>query len=985
MFAENAGFGQRSLIARLLPLLLAVAGFLLYLLTLNGWISLANLGLMARISGWLWRPDFGQPLTVALFFPFRCLPETWVPVALNLFTAGCAAGVLALLARSVSLLPYYQNPPDKKREFEPRPQLLSLPSAWIPPVLAAVVCGLELSFWEHATSATGEIVDLLVFAYVLRCLLEFRVAREQKWLTRSAFVYGLGMANNWLMIAYLPVYIFAVLRSKSLGRFLKPKFLLLMAGWGLAGVSLYLLLPTVHSIWSNEHVGFWKELKTHLRFQKGALGAFREPAFRWLALSSLAPFLVLSIRWTSHTVHTGDDNILGILLARATGHFVHGLMLVMSLWIALDPLFSPRHRDLGTPMLTYYYISALAFGYCVGYFLLLGSRHSRSRMPAKVAKIGTVVVCVLPVVLLWKNLGQVRITNGPALHEFARELYSDLPMGRSVVLSDDILQSLLLKAELVSHRGEKEPVLLDSGSLGSAQYLIRMASRYQARWPVPAPTNRVETIGASKLLQLIDGFVAQEPVFYLHPNSGLFYERFREVPNGFVHRFVARKAPETAPGSGNTNGATPGTGMVSAPAPMSDGRWPFGQFTWVAPLLDSNQKLWETRWVTTLQKVNARGQSSFPAWARPVLDTFRLQPEGNFTLTFVNSTIARALDDWGVQLQRNGHLTEAGTWFERAFELDSLNLSADINVEYNRRLRQGTAPRMSGAEIEKLFPEAFRKYPNWREVLANNGPIDEPAVLVRTGRILMSGGNPVQAAEAFVRSAQLAPEWAAPKLWLALVCNGLNEFNIALEMTGQVLNLAQPPEQGGLLQLLNCRATALQQLGRTNAATAFIEEFLRKHPDNSELQVTAAELYARNLQFEDELRVLEELLKRDSGNLELMAKKGLAQLQLARYDAAIATLSQVLATDPSNDEARLQRALAYLGSDQLEAARSDYNQLLKTTNAVQNALFGLGSIAWRQQDTNTATQYYQQFLAKAVPQSPQYTEASERLRRLKQP
>jgi tetratricopeptide (TPR) repeat protein len=362
-----------------------------------------------------------------------------------------------------------------------------------------------------------------------------------------------------------------------------------------------------------------------------------------------------------------------------------------------------------------------------------------------------------------------------------------------------------------------------------------------------------------------------------------------------------------------------------------------------------------------------------------------LQPEVNFTLTFVNSAIARALDDWGVQLQRNGHLTEAGTWFERAVELDSLNLSADINVEYNRRLRQGTAPRMSGAEIERLFPEAFRKYPNWREVLANNGPIDEPAVLVRTGHILTAGGNPVQAAEAFARSAQLAPDWAAPKLWLAQVCNGLNEFAIALEMTSQVLNLAQPPEQSGLPQLLYCRATALQQLGRPNAATDIIEELLRKHPDNSELQVAAAEFYARNLQFEDELRVLQELLKRDPGHLELMAKKGLAQLQLARYDEAIATLSQVLATDPSNDEARLQRALAYLGSDQLEAARSDYNQLLKTTNAVQNALFGLGSIAWRQQDTNTATQYYQQFLAKAVPQSPQYTEASERLRRLKQP
>jgi tetratricopeptide (TPR) repeat protein len=367
------------------------------------------------------------------------------------------------------------------------------------------------------------------------------------------------------------------------------------------------------------------------------------------------------------------------------------------------------------------------------------------------------------------------------------------------------------------------------------------------------------------------------------------------------------------------------------------------------------------------------------------LEVLRMRPEENTTLAFVNSAMARALDDWGVELQRSERLSEAGTWFERALELDSLNLAADINGEYNRRLRQGSAPRMSGTEIETLFPEAFRKYPNWRDVFANNGPIDEPAVLVRTGRILMSGGNPVQAAEAFARSVRLAPGWAAPKLWLAQVCNGLKEFNTALELTGQVLNLAQAPQETALPQLLYCRATALQQLGQTNAATAVIEEFLRKHPDNSELQVAAADIYARNLQFEDELRVLQELLKHDPGHLELMAKKGLAQLQLGQYDAAIATLSQVLATDPANDDARLQRALAYLFSNQLEAARGDYNELLKTTNAVQNALFGLGSIAWRQQDTNTAAKYYQQFLAKAVPQSPQYAEASERLRKLKQP
>jgi len=40
-------------------------------------------------------------------------------------------------------------------------------------------------------------IDLLAFAYVIRCLLEFRLDQKQAWLSRAALVFGAGMANNW--------------------------------------------------------------------------------------------------------------------------------------------------------------------------------------------------------------------------------------------------------------------------------------------------------------------------------------------------------------------------------------------------------------------------------------------------------------------------------------------------------------------------------------------------------------------------------------------------------------------------------------------------------------------------------------------------------------------------------------------------------------------------------------------------------------------
>ena len=60
-----------------------------------------------------------------------------------------------LLARSVALLRY--DLPVPKGFVKDRPfSMLLAPVAWMPPLLAAMLCGLQLSFWEHATAASGD-------------------------------------------------------------------------------------------------------------------------------------------------------------------------------------------------------------------------------------------------------------------------------------------------------------------------------------------------------------------------------------------------------------------------------------------------------------------------------------------------------------------------------------------------------------------------------------------------------------------------------------------------------------------------------------------------------------------------------------------------------------------------------------------------------------------------------------------------------------
>src|SRR5260221_1817261 len=100
-FKPSLGFVQRRL-----PWLVAGGVFLLYLLTLRRWITYLGLGPLARATGWDWHPTLHMPLQFLLTYPCRWLPAGLQVIGLNLFAAICATLSLALLARSVALLPH---------------------------------------------------------------------------------------------------------------------------------------------------------------------------------------------------------------------------------------------------------------------------------------------------------------------------------------------------------------------------------------------------------------------------------------------------------------------------------------------------------------------------------------------------------------------------------------------------------------------------------------------------------------------------------------------------------------------------------------------------------------------------------------------------------------------------------------------------------------------------------------------------------------
>jgi tetratricopeptide (TPR) repeat protein len=956
-----------------LPWILGAVALLVYAITLNHWVSLYSLGTVARLSGWTWQPELYHPLIAIILWPFGLLPEPWIPVALNLFTAACAALTLVLLARSIALLPHA---PSASSGVTQSSQLASLAprAAWMAPVLAVMACGLQATFWEHATSGTGEMIDLLLLAYIIRCLLEFRTERNESWLARAAFLYGAGMTNNWALFVYLPLFLIAAVRLNGLQRLdfgyrvPNPRFLLCLGLWGLAGLSLYLLLPALYSLSSVHHLDFWIALKSNLKFQKDALQYFLRTGLGLLALATCLPLLAISFRWDFGPSQSGTENP-SLRITRAAIHFVHAVLLLAALWLMLDPPFSPRTLGYGTGPLAQYYVSALVAGYCAGYFLVIGSRARArpagaivdvpGRGPEHFASLAIPAVCALlvavPPTLVLRNLSQIRTTNGPAVHEFASRLYDGLPTGKSVVLSDDPTELYLLRAELGARGYRKAAMLLDTRWLGSEQYESFMARQFKERWPLAPGTNHLDEPKSLPPLALLSALSTNELLVYLHASFDYCFEKFAERPCGPVH-FL----PERAAG-----------GLIGQ---RLDKR-----------TAATNEQYWEQRWSASLQalarQTGERGCQP-PPWAMRLFDALYLRSEQNRTASYLGAAYAKSLNYWGVQMQRLGHWTQARLWFQRALELNAGNLSAQINLEYNERHQRGDTARLTREAVEAQFSGLFGNYRSWEQAARDNGPVDEPTFLLRTAGFLGVERNYHQAAAEFVRCTELAPDWVEPQLGLAESYVVLGDYADGLRLA-ETLSAASPPLAGlDEATLVSCKARAFQGLGRRKEAASCIESFVRQHQEQPEVLSTAMRLYLQCEQYALALPLLDQLLSREPNNPEFLQSKGIAHMGLWQYDAAIAALTRSLALNPSDPAIRVNRAIACLRAGRLDEARADYQELLKRFPNAFQVLYGLGEIASRQQETNAAIRFYERYLANGIPGSDEYKLVAYRLKRL---
>ena len=977
-----SGFVQRKL-----PWIVGAGALIVFLLTINQWVSLRSLGYVARVVGWEMELPLQWPLFFTITYPFRFLPASVQPVALNLFSVLCATLTVVLLARSVALLPHDRTHDQRIRERSEF-SLLTIPLAWVPVVLACGALAFQLTFWENATSLTNEMLDLLCFAYVIRCLLEFRITQDDRWLAKMAFVYGLAVTNSWAMIGFFPLFLGAVIWIKGV-RFFDPGFLVRTLVCGLAGLLLYLVLPAVWMIKGGGDHSFWDVLKTNLLTQKLYLidQKFYRNRALLLGLTSVLPVILMGIRWRTHE---GDTNAAAGMLTNAAFRIIHLFFLAACLWIVFDPAYSPRALGMNLSYLTFYFLGALVIGYYSGYALLVFTEAPRRgrTSPGALGKLLNPIVrfailaaaVLVPLGLIYKNYPRVRAENGAVLKTFAARLVASLPPAPAYLLSDDPYALALVQAHLGATRKGDDYVFVSTGSLEQPAYHGKLRQRYGERWPDLIPDEEEDAnakVSQPEIQAAVHSLARSNVVVYLHPSFGYFFEAVYPRPNGESYR-LQPFSPE----------------QYFAP-PLS------------AEQIAANEAYWRNSadYITRIESLQER-ESLDAGW--------------------IARYYSRALNTWGVEMQRAGKVKEAASFLADALKLNSNNIPARVNHEFNQAFQSGSnVARVTGKTLE----ERFGPYRTWDRILADNGPFEHPDFCEPFGMNLLGQGQYRQAALQFSRVLHYQPTNFVSRIGFAKSLIGGNWLDEAmaqldaLEKSGALSEAEKvdvavtratayfgKQEYGKAEETLKTAQRAMpsqtalgesmfefyRQTGNLTNALAVIDSQLARTPTNVVIHLQKAELllsatdfkgahetldrvltlapknvpahlfhafaYIQEGEHDKALTVLERLLRENSDHPQALLYKGIAHFQKEELEPARKAFDAILSQEPDHQLALRNRAVLHLRAKRWSEAKEDYQRLRKLSPRSHSVMYGLAEVAAEEGKNADAIRYYEAYL-----------------------
>ncbi|MCX6923091.1 MAG: tetratricopeptide repeat protein, partial [Verrucomicrobia bacterium] len=453
------------------------------------------------------------------------------------------------------------------------------------------------------------------------------------------------------------------------------------------------------------------------------------------------------------------------------------------------------------------------------------------------------------------------------------------------------------------------------------------------------------------LLHLMTLLVQSNRVYYLHPGFGYLMEYFYLQPRGLLYE------------------------LKLYPTNALDGLLP------TAPELAENRAFWQR----AIERGVAPTARSITAAARPnpgvggrLLDQMHVQTSLSDLMGALAAWYASALNCWGVTLQRTDQWTEAARCFALASELDPGNLPAQANLRCNRNLQAGQKLTLS---TFKSNEEQFGKYRNWNEVLARDGPFDDPTFCYQLSVACAQRNLWRQAGQHLERVLAMVPSDLNARLAWGHLLNRWRMPDRALQVAAGIQ--ADPGLQplGANVKVELAFMEAEAWFGKTNRAKAegVLQALLDAQPKDTVLLDQAAAFFRAHGSYTNALRIADQRLNLASDEVSRLVDKGLLCLLAGEFSNAIPPLTRVLSLTNSYD-GRINRALAYLHLGRFDAAEADYQEALRAFPNSYQSYYGLGEVARGKGETNVALRYYRQYLSKAPAGSPEARIVAGRLK-----
>jgi tetratricopeptide (TPR) repeat protein len=922
--------------ARYLPWLLGGLMLGVYLLTLNHRVSSTSLGQIDALEGLNGSPRLTQPVAYLFTRPLGWLPAAWIPLAANVWTAVCAALSLVWLARSVALLPHdltrFAPLTTWKLGFVP-PRLMTSRTAWLPPLAAVLVCGLHINFWADAVEVNSDLFNLMLFSLVVRSLLEYNASGRNAWLLLGAAAGGLCVANDSMMLVFLPAGLLGLIGVKRIfvfnerflkrlvrrqkaheqelrwwqipGRWLREEPLLWqLPGCWLAGVSLFFLLPLLAGWHAFYPIDFGPAcLDAWRRYSAGLLHFHPHLLLSAVMLSAMLPVILAGLRFF-HLLSTGSR--FQFCFGAICLQLGYGFIFLFCLWILLETPFSPRALGLGAASLPLYYLGALTIGHIVGHFLLTavivpGRARSRRRMSplellearinlfVRLLKRGTLVllgVCALgyPALLIRNNLSEIQGRRADPVGAYIDRLVDTLPAKGTVILGDDPFRLAFLQITLMVEGRSADYLVVQADALNTSPAYLDFLKKLNPGFDLeplnvdPAANNAAKLKPVAMLLRALS---PAHEFFWLPPVP------LPETVGFFDYQF---------------------TRLWSRMQPTREKKHYIEALP--AALLQTNELFWQQFQDHELPglagRINPPTEPPVRGWGRRFLNTLNYTPNSDRAVIVAAAYYATALNDWGVELQRAGQYPEAGRCFAGALLLNPHNAAAQINQQFNTDHQAG---RSEPLRTTSAILAGLKTMADWNHVL-QDGRLDAPDYCFLAGSVLADEHFFHGAIDEFERARQLASRAPEPCLGLARLFLDVGDGTNALYNANRALSL-DPTNVTGLFLLASGR------------------------------------------------------------------------LLLKDYAGAILPLNEVLAQNPTNILARLNRAQASRLTGRLAAARQDFTFVAQTVTNAYPAYYGLADMADEDKDTNAAIRNYELFLKYAPTDSPRIDAVETRLATLK--